>query len=588
MYVLSCLQQTLAGKGFMLALFVLSFCGYTFFFSIKGINKSLTPGLTIATIMCLEYTAGILNMLPLITVLIFLSGLGLFCYSTIHLVRHREQGRQVLRHYPFWFLSLIGLLALIRFRGTCLVAYDDFSHWGTFAKCMLVNDRLPISTDTQIMFQSYPPATGLLLYYFTKIVGLGEAGMVFIHYFSKLCFLSSLYFIGEKCRLNKILAYGILSVGILLLSIYNVTSLCLGVDQVLASCGVFCLVSAFASQIGKDRFQMLMPVLGATACVMIKNSGIFFYAMSFAAIICLAIKQRRFKTSLRDLAWMLVPIAVIYIWQRHVQLVFPAGLDAKHTMTVAHAKGVISQKTWEEISIELRLISGCITNPRSNRTLILWLGAIICSIPLFVLNGKANDRVKSAAKYLLFFLVFSIIYEIGTLAMYLFSMPHKEILYQNGDDYLRYNGTLDIFLSAGLICYVCCTLDCLNNRHVTALCALVTAVLLGVALYPRIHLEDLNPTVHAHLYYMEHTPVKLELQAMLDELKSQPEGDCLVRVDASHNVANYTFYMMRYMTQDTNFEIYVQDDVSDFDAYWRDEATQAYCLDTVNHCILYR
>ena len=588
MSILSQIQQTMIGKGFLLSLFILSFCGYTFFFLIRGLEKALAPGLTIAAIMCSEFIAGILNILLLMTALIFLSGLGLFCYSLIYFLKHEEQGRQVLHHYPFWFLVLIGLLALIRFRGTCLVAYDDFSHWGTFAQCTLINDRLPISTDTQIMFQSYPPATGLLIYYFTRITGLGESGMVFIHYFAKVCFLFSLFFISERSQFNKVFIYAILSICILLLSIYNVTSLCLGVDQVLASCGVFCLVTTFASQIEARNSYSFLPVLSTSACVIIKNSGVFFYAMSFAAILCMAIKQHQLRTRIRLIIYMMIPLAVVYIWQRHVQLVFPSGLDAKHTMTLAHAKSIISQKNWEEISIELKLIGSRIFNPKSNRTILLWLGGIIYTIPFLSLNGIANKRSKSIAHCLAFFLLFTIIYEIGMMVMYLCSMPHTEIVYQNGDDYLRYNGTLDIFLSAGLICYVCYTLHYFSKRYVAALCACASAILLCIAVYPRIHFEDLNPHEHAYLYYKEHMPVKLELQTMLDELHSQPEGEYLVRVDASHNVANYTFYMMRYLTQGTNYKIFVEDDTSDFDVYWKEEATQPYCLDTVNHCILYR
>ena len=153
--------------AFKFGLFLLSIMGYLGVIVKKGrFQPEFAPAICFAGISNLLFLAGILNIMKLTVWMIFIGGFICVCWlfwkPISFSLRERWLGIGMFL-FIFYFSWLLW--------GVRCVSYDDFSHWATAVKAMLLNDRMPNFQDTVVMFQSYPLGSSLFLYYVSRIVG---------------------------------------------------------------------------------------------------------------------------------------------------------------------------------------------------------------------------------------------------------------------------------------------------------------------------------------------------------------------------------------------------------------------------------
>lgn len=566
-------------KAILIALLGLSFLGYMLYFYQKNFNKSLVAGMAVSTVILTLFICGILNLLKIATFLLFFMGLGLLIYELV-----TTNGRVLVNYFSnnwsAFFIIIASLYAMVIFRTSMLTGYDDFSHWGTVAKLMLKENRFPTSLDTVITFQSYPLGTATFIYYFETIVGLGEHGYLLAQFELKICFVSCLFGLKNEQH-NDWKGKLVIFLFSALLLIYNTPSFSLSVDNVLCCCGIFCVVSTkLASSRESYKHAAFVFMLSAGCCIVIKNSGVFFW---FAGVIIYVLVSHRLKLRWEfvkyDFIFIVIPILLLLLWQRHVDYVFIDGLVSKHAMTLSHGMRVFRSKTIAEIKNEILYISSIIINPIKDRAILILIGITIHF--LLSRNGRKNKQLNYYALYLLclFF-----IYQCGMMIMYLFSMPHAEIVYQKGADYARYNGTFVAFFAA-LYFGVIYETHCDSGKEKVSM--LFAFALMGAALGNRIHVQDINPHTVTSVYYKDKCEIKLEIEDQLESLDFQDGQKVLIRVKQENNEADYIYYMMRYLLLNDQFAITMNTDETEFSQAW-ELSDCDYCIDTITHTVLRR
>ena len=567
-----------------------SFSGLMLFLNLKLKVKSyLTPGLAACLFLVAEYCAGILNIMIPVTYALLISGCG--CWVIILAERKKifASSDSRLNFIPLCLILIIYIAGLIRFEGMALTNYDDFSHWGLIVKSMVFNNRLPVSQDSYIAFKSYPPGSACFIFSVVKVLGFNEGRVLFANYLLKVCLLSSLFSIYEiaTTRLSKILAAVVSTTAVLVYSLYG-SLFALGVDSLLACAGIFCVLTVYLNR------ESIIPnlwifAISASACVLIKNSGIFFYAIGVIFVLAMVIRERKFtKSNLRWFIWLLIPALMIWIWQSHVSLVFPNGLNAKHSLSYEYEKKIFSKKSSEDLKDEFGIFIRCATSWTLNRSLLLWVGLILFTGILLGVNHSDKALRKKVLSYVIFFLLFSLVYQIGILWTYMFSMSHSEVLSNDGSNYSRYNSTFVLFLAAFALVYVFSVLQYIRVKALVALCTACTCCVLWFSVEDKTSFSILNSARISNS--AARYEVKLQAEALLNAPRGDAEKTYAIRANTNKTVySGYLKHLLRYLTLTNANSVYDHmEDEETWQEYWETEATEDYCIDLISMRLLKR
>lgn len=126
------------------------------------------PGITVVVQMSVLFVAGLLNVLPHVTVLLWVFGSFYIVYAC-----WKDRSAAFLRKHYFTAESFLPLLYLILFSlifffflfGKKLLEYDNFSHWGLIVKILLQKNRFPnFMEENYLMFQEYPLGSATYIY----------------------------------------------------------------------------------------------------------------------------------------------------------------------------------------------------------------------------------------------------------------------------------------------------------------------------------------------------------------------------------------------------------------------------------------
>lgn len=407
------------------------------FILFHGRKTALYPTFFVSSIMLLGMLAGFVNALHHIYSFLFVAGFGLLPACGGYLLWKRPKYLWLTLHAVLPFLLLIGgtVYLYTTLEGRFLHGFDDFSHWAKVARAISTHMRLPDGTD-MIEHAAYPPGSGLFIGYVSNIVGSSQDTWLFAQAFMLLSFWLSLLSASRKTVVQLLLALFIIP-----LMNFNVGLEKLWVDNLLASSVFACIACCMALHEHPDRF--LLP-LAVTLCAssMIKNSGVFLAVM---IVICAVYVYRKNKGAFSyKLIVLLLPFMLFIVWNIFVEHRFAQAI--KHQISAEYYGEVLASKSADDIKFILNLILPIMIDPRRNHVLYLIPGYLLV---LFVCK-KQGTLSSNKEMFWLAAGVF-ICYEIGLLFMYVFSMPMSEIIYQNGHDYSRYNGTIVAALLAFLL-----------------------------------------------------------------------------------------------------------------------------------------
>lgn len=423
------------------SLLLLSMFGYILFLVRKFcVRAEFSPAICCAGISGLMFIGGVLNVMPEMTVVLFLGGVLL-------LVKYFKEGTRLTRREIIIGSGL--LLALLwfswLFSGSMLTHYDNFSHWATVVKVMLGNDRMPNFEDGVILFQSYPLGSALFIYFFCRIVGASDACLLLAQLIMLLSFL--LCISVHVRRENKYGVIFLLLFGMWALTI-NVAVFDLLVDTLLPLSGVaaFSMIYFYKDCAGK-LFLCVSPLL--TFLLNVKNSGVFFYIICVFLILIYSGKYIRENRTRFMLSCFAVPLGTMFIWRKHVDLVFWNAMGSKHAMSLNNYRDIIAKKTMEDaVLIGKKVIKQAALWPG------FWVLLFITFLCVLVFLNNVLRRHSKRGELLFLFLTWTIYggYVFSLYVMYLFSMPLGEALDLASWD--RYMYSIVVFMYGIIIIYL--------------------------------------------------------------------------------------------------------------------------------------
>lgn len=378
--------------------------------------------------------AGMLNLLREAALVAYAGGLALAADS---LVRRKEPLRPFAGP-AFWFLLVGGAALAWLLHGARFTQYDDFSHWALIARTLLENDALPTFRDVDISFQNYPPGSACWVYFLCRFAGGGEGMMLFAQATLMLACLLPLFGLNRKRPAVGAAVAGGLAAFVFLGGETLIGSLY--VDQLLPLAAAAGAVAA-ATHADEPERAALLTAPFAIYTYLIKNSGLLFSGLLGLMLVCAALRARRRSGALSRRQWRAVgtacaaPFCMWYVWNRHTTMVFQNASATKHAMRPGQLMAVFQAKTAEDI----RLVTGNFLAALQKEA---WV-PLLCLALMGLCLGAAALLEKRADKRILAIMAASaavyLIYQIGMLAMYLFSMPVGEAIHLASLS--RYNST---------------------------------------------------------------------------------------------------------------------------------------------------
>ncbi len=549
------------------SLLILSITGYFLYFTNKyHIKVSFIPTLLCAWCSGLLFAAGLLNLLPEAAWLLYLGGFMLLAVSLKH--KYMFSGRDRIL-YASLLLVLVYFFCLMR--NAHFTSYDNFSHWATVVKDMLIEDRMPNFEDTVIRFQSYPLGSSLFLYYVCRFLGASEDCMLWAQMFMLASFLFSLTAFRPK-NMNSSGWYAALAC--LLYSTWalsvNTTIYELRVDTLLPLAGVaaFAVIYDYRKEPPKALCYSAAPLI---LLLQIKNSGIFFYAVCVLFLTVYTWEYIRCHKLRFSLTALLLPLSTMYLWKKHVAFAFPNGMETKHSMSAANYGQVFAKKTAEDLITIAHLILKRFTSSDSIEVKLM-LTLTVLFLILAVLLRSYNQSKKLLCMMAACLGCLSA-YTLSLYAMYIFSMPMGEASHLASYD--RYVLSVLIFIYGISMILIICTLNNLSiNIEYTGTKGIHLAKLSVILITASLALQV---RLHVNTFIRQPDFTKTErysLQQLLLRDGVQAGDSCLIYCKSTDYNSRYLFYLMRYelwtndilVVREKDFDQYKQK-ISDYDYF---------------------
>lgn len=494
------------------------------------LNPAFSPALFCAFSSGILFAAGLLNILPLAAGFIFIGGFLLLALS----LKSRSLPRHDFILYAVFFIVLTYFFFIIQ--GAHFTSYDNFSHWATVVKDLLIENRMPNFEDTVIRFQSYPLGSSLFIYYVCMIIGASEDCMLWGQLFMLTSFLFCLAAFITKNRLPLIFTAAMY--GMWALTVNN-TIYELRVDTLLPLAGTAAAAVIYYCR-KQPRTALYCSAGLFTLLINIKNSGVFFYIICLLFLTAYAWEYiRKHKLCYFGTA-LLTPIFAMYLWKRHVAFSFPKGMETKHSMSLVNYGQVFAKKTSENVTdIALSILK------RSTSISSVEVKLMLVLTVFFILMAAIFHKYHLSKKLLsMLGISWGILaaYTLSLYAMYLFSMPLAEASHLASYD--RYILSVLIFIYGISVIFIMNMINSLADNTAAPFKSYygLTPILLTAALVcqVRFHL----PTLIQKPDFTSSERCALRERMKKDRIK--PGDSCFIYCKSTDYDSRYIFYLARY------------------------------------------
>lgn len=468
------------------------------------------------------FLAGMLNLLREAAWAIFLLGLFLAGRS----VKQKQSARVLLCPGVAFFLGM-GVVLLFLLRGSIFTGYDNFSHWGLVAKILTRFDRFPNFSDRNVMFDSYPLGSASFIYFISEILGNSSEWV--------MMYAQAMLMVGMLVSLFPFAQGWLQSLAALVCALFllcgNNSFFDLLVDSLLPIVALSGLaVCTYEGDKLSEKLWVLIPY--SVFLVSIKNSGTLFVVFLLGcAWLLLPERRRSLKTWLPLLA---VPVAVLFLWQKHVSMVFVEGLMSKHSMSPRYLYNMLERKTLADLGSIIAAMAKAVftlTNPA------LWM--LLFGLLLY-LAARRLELGKKPGQLLLVAAVSYVCYQIGTLGTYILSMPLDEAL--RLASYSRYHQSILMFTAGLLFLETLTVVNALPEvRWSKMLRPAVTAVMLVLCFQ----------CIHPHLgFFHRQNSVgseRVKYDNLIETYDIKADGTYLILVQDERNDYGYLDHMTMYL-----------------------------------------
>lgn len=470
----------------MLIVLLLSIFGYYLFYNYV-IQKSpaFFPVSYISFTAAVVYPAGLLGNIDLGTHIA--TGFGLFLFLPVLFIFFRETARRsgesgapavkrpakitswkkLFLNETVFFMLLSCIWIYFLMKGTAPSHCDDFTHWYRVCKIMHAEHSLASSPD--LRFQYYTPGTAVWIYYVTKylpytVPNCFRAQSVL----NASCIAALLSVIPEKADLTvRIRAFLYVCIAGVILCAMDVTTYSLLVDGTLALVPMAAVALILMDQ-KRDLWQFILVLLLSVLTVLIKNSG-FLFAAFIAAAWLLWRKEnfagkpaggggtslsRRAAVYAQAVALILVPYILFKLYQIRAARIYGNHGEGRHEVSLDRYKEIFSSHGIETNLniIKKTLYQVFLVQKGVPQIRMLWI--ILILVTCVFLLRRYRQRAQYPEKCLVLYLVCcSVIYLLGLILTYMFSMNTNEIDGTRLASFPRYAGTITMYLSGLIFLY---------------------------------------------------------------------------------------------------------------------------------------
>lgn len=413
------------------------------------VKDDFIPLVCVSAISIVMFISGLLNIMYGAVLLIILVSF----YSLTLIPRGKTKITNLISP-GIWFFIISSLFLAFSLNGYKFYAYDDFSHWGLVARETLLFNRFPTFNDQLISFQSYPTGTAGFIYFIGKIVNSSEGIMLFAQ---SLLILSGIAPLFSFVKKKKILSYFIISLFSIYLLLGNNGVTTLYVDAVLTSVVLAVTSIIFYYFLEGDTLSAILPLLlGNMLLIGTKNSGLLFATITTFLFLFFRAKEEPSANSLKYNIIAIFPFFMKVLWDKHVELVFTSGDLSKHSLSISNFKTILGDKSLSDIfSITKLLFIRSLDISKIDVTIVFYVFAFLMFVLLYKRYNQQKNNLyqgKLPEKTMLYIVVgLYVIYQVGLLLTYIFSMPLSEALYLAS--YGRYNITLSTYFLGMFIIY---------------------------------------------------------------------------------------------------------------------------------------
>ena len=324
--------------------------------------------------------------------------------------------------------------------------YDNFSHWAMTVKSMLITDQLPDAGNQLVTFKNYPPGCAVFIYYVCKFLGNAQGVMLLAQnsiLFS--CFLAVFGIIKEK---QRFLLYSFLGMGCSLLSYLNLTIRInnLLVDFLLPLLAMAAIAFVYQSRDSLWKTSLCTTLILGFTCI-VKNTGIVFAGFVLAYYIWNIGKKKGIAAWIKAVTvCMTVCLALIpyVVWNLYVRCRF-SGIEQKFQLAFGKQESLaVSKEQYGQITEEF--VKAAFST--SNRAILAFFLCNIAAVLAVLFVRIFLKKQWELGRVLVVVDLMAILYHIGILGLYLFSMPEEEAVRLAGFD--RYACSIMV-LAAGLL-----------------------------------------------------------------------------------------------------------------------------------------
>lgn len=541
-----------------LVMFAVSNLGYCEYLrKHTNLNSCFFPSLTIAFQVVVLFFAGILNVLQIATYALYALGI-VYCIGSFIKCEKKHFFSPYINN-AFLFLVVSSAISIIYLYGKSFQHYDNFSHWATVVKQMLYENRFPNFADTVIMFQEYPLGSSMYVYYVAKLVGGTEGIQMFGQTYAMLCALMACFVF---CKGHNVLSSLFMFFFATFIITYNIMPWDLLVDTLLPLVGSATIIytvsnlSAYRStkaDISKVNVDLFFLSLYLVQLIQIKNSGLFF------AVLASVMTVHYLKPHIKQLSFssvfiMVFPYLTFYLWHRHCKYLFVSAETSAHAFTFANFISTATDKTADEvITICRSMLNFTFTNIDAIITFAFVI--IICIVTLahfYIEKRLTKQNLKKVVVFAAFCVCVYLIYQIGMLLMYIFSMTTH-----GGGTFLpaaeRYCKTILIFIYSILTAFLFSVLPTSANEKRT--CASWKVLLVSLAtILAIVSVNTLNDAGYS-------TGFRDEFESVATEYNVHNNSTYIVLLPEDDN--GYTWFIGEYLFNPQLMWMEVVDEDSD-------------------------
>lgn len=440
-----------------LSLFVFSVYGGGKFFNERlKIPSEFSYLSHICTIILGLYVAAFIGMLHETTFLFFALSIGYGLYSIIQNIRTNNFHVLKFKMVHVWFLLNCLLIGNVLMQ-TQLEHYDNFSHWAVIVKFLFTEGHLPTVQDTIISYTSYPMGSSLFVYYAVMIAGFQDNVMLIGQF---LLIVSAFYamfaVIRDKSRFMIVTAMiaGITSFNYFNISIRMNNLLVDFLLPIMALAGIAIVISQ-----RKEPYKMSMMIFLTTSVLSLtKSSGLLFSVLvliyySYDMIRLIPLVKDKMKLVVTGLGTVLISLIPILYWNAYVKANFPV---TKHEVDFSTYQAIFGAKDAAVTQEIIQKMLYYLTDVQNIATQGFILFNFLLLVGFIIIRFRVKRRNTLLTTLILGDLIF-ILYYVGILMMFLFSMPIDEAIQLAGIE--RYASSVVIFTLGLAIFALVCEVD---------------------------------------------------------------------------------------------------------------------------------